>query len=231
MKKLVLLLALAIVGFMSFTSKPAPTTFKVDASKSTFKWTGKKVTGSHWGYIKFSEGSVMLDKGALVGGAFTVDMNSLDCQDLKPGQGAEKLVGHLKADDFFGTDKFPSASLKIKSTSPKGNNIYDVKADLTIKGITNEISFPATVSVAGGALTATANFNVDRTKFDIKYGSGSFFENLGDKAISNEFQVEINLAANADVAAAPAPAPAAAKKTAPKKGGKAAPKKATGTGK
>jgi polyisoprenoid-binding protein YceI len=231
MKKLVLLLALAIVGFMSFTSKPAPTTFKVDASKSTFKWTGKKVTGSHWGYIKFTEGTVSIEKGALVGGAFIIDMNSLDCQDLQAGKGAEKLVGHLKADDFFGTDKFPNASLKIKSTSPKGNNMYDVKADLTIKGITNEITFPATVSVAGGALTATANFNVDRTKFDIKYGSGSFFENLGDKAISNEFQVEINLAANADVAAAPAPAPAASKKITPKKSTKSAPKKATGTGK
>lgn len=231
MKKLVLLLALAIVGFMSFTSKPAPTTFKVDASKSTFKWTGKKVTGSHWGYIKFSEGSIMLDKGALVGGAFTVDMNSMDCQDLEAGKGAEKLLGHLKTDDFFGTEKFPKAMLTIKSATAKGNNMYDVKADLTIKGTTSEIMFPATVAVTGGALTATANFNIDRTKFGIKYGSGSFFENLGDKAISNDFQVEINLAANADVAAAPAPAPAAAKKMAPKKGTKAAPKKATGTGK
>jgi polyisoprenoid-binding protein YceI len=228
MKKLVLLLALAIVGFMSFTSKPAPTTFKVDASKSTFKWTGKKVTGSHWGYIKFTEGSLMLDKGALVGGAFTVDMNSLDCQDLKPGQGQEKLVGHLKADDFFGTDKFPSSTLKIKSTSPKGNNTYDVKADLTIKGITNEITFPATVSVAGSALTATANFKVDRTKYDIKFRSGNFFENLGDKAIENDFDVEINLVANGDAPAAAAPATSTKKKSSKGKAKKAT---ATGTGK
>jgi polyisoprenoid-binding protein YceI len=231
MKKLVLLLALAIVGFMSFTSKPAPTTFKVDASKSTFKWTGKKVTGSHWGYIKFSEGSIMLEKGALVGGAFTVDMNSMDCQDLQAGKGAEKLVGHLKADDFFGTDKFPTSTLTIKSATAKGGNQYDVKADLTIKGQTSEIMFPATVAVAGGALTATANFNIDRTKFGIKYGSGSFFENLGDKAISNDFQVEISLVANGDAPAAAAPAPAAAKKKLAKKGTKSAPKKATGTGK
>jgi polyisoprenoid-binding protein YceI len=227
MKKLVLFLALAIVGFMSFTSKPAPTTFKVDASKSTFKWTGKKVTGSHWGYIKFTEGSLMLEKGALVGGSFIVDMNSMDCQDLEAGKGGDKLMGHLKADDFFGTATFPTSTLKIKSTTPKGNNQYDVKADLTIKGITNEIMFPATIAVSGGALTATANFNVDRTKFGIKYGSGSFFENLGDKAISNDFQVEINLAANADVAAAPAEA----KKKPAKKAAKSAAKKATGTGK
>jgi polyisoprenoid-binding protein YceI len=232
MKKLVLLLALAIVGFMSFTSKPAPTTFKVDASKSTFKWTGKKVTGSHWGYIKFSEGTVSIEKGALVGGAFTVDMNSLDCQDLQAGKGQEKLVGHLKADDFFGTDKFPTSTLTIKSATAKGGNQYDVKADLTIKGQTSEIMFPATVAVTGGALTATASFAVDRTKHGIKYGSGSFFENLGDKAISNEFQVEINLVANGDMpAAAATPAPAAAKKKLPKKGTKSTPKKATGSGK
>jgi polyisoprenoid-binding protein YceI len=227
MKKLVLLLALAIVGFMSFTSKPAPTTFKVDASKSTFKWTGKKVVGSHTGNIKFTEGTVSLEKGALVGGAFTIDMNSMDC----PDQGGDKLVGHLKSDDFFGTQKFPTANLRIKSTSPKGNNMYDVKADLTIKGITNEIMFPATVLVTGGELTATASFAVDRTKYGIKYGSGSFFDNLGDKAISNEFQVEINLAANGDAPAATAPAPATSTSTKKKSSSKAKAKKATGTGK
>jgi polyisoprenoid-binding protein YceI len=225
MKKLVLFLALAIVGFMSFTSKPAPTTFKVDASKSTFKWTGKKVTGSHWGYIKFSEGTVSIEKGALVGGSFNVDMTSMDVQDLKPGQGAEKLLGHLKTDDFFGTEKFPNATLTIKSATAKGGNMYDVKADLTIKGTTSEIMFPATVAVTGGALTATASFAVDRTKYGIKYGSGSFFENLGDKAISNEFQVEINLVANGEAPAAAAPAPASTKKKSSSKGKV---KKATG---
>jgi polyisoprenoid-binding protein YceI len=227
MKKLVLLLALAIVGFMSFTSKPAPTTFKVDASKSTFKWTGKKVTGSHWGYIKFTEGTVSIEKGALVGGSFTVDMNTMDCQDTK-GEYGDKLVGHLKSDDFFGAAKFPTSTLTIKSATAKGGNMYDVKADLTIKGTTSEIMFPATVAVTGGALTATASFAVDRTKYGIKYGSGSFFENLGDKAISNEFQVEINLAANGDAPAAAAPTPATSTK---KKSSKGKAKKATGSSK
>jgi polyisoprenoid-binding protein YceI len=224
MKKLFFFALLAVVGFMSFT-KPAPTPFVVDAAKSTFKWTGKKVTGSHWGYIKFSAGTINVEKGALVGGTFTVDMNSIDCQDLQPGKGQEKLVGHLKADDFFGTATFPTSTLTIKSATAQGSNLYDVKADLTIKGITSEITFPATVSIAGGALTAAAKFNIDRTKFGIKYGSGSFFENLGDKAINNEFEVEINVVANGQAAAA---APAAKKKAAMKVNKT---KKAAGTGK
>ena len=225
MKKLMFFSLLAIIGFMSFTPKPAPTTFKVDVDKSTFKWIGKKVTGSHNGFIKFSAGSISVEKGALVGGSFTVDMNSMNCADLEAGKGAEKLMGHLKSDDFFGTEKFPTATMTIKSATAKGGNQYDVKADLTIKGQTNEVMFPATVTVAGGALTATANFNIDRTKYGIRYGSGSFFENLGDKAISNDFNVEINLAATGD---APAAAVAAPVKAAPKKL-KAKGKKATGT--
>jgi polyisoprenoid-binding protein YceI len=224
MKKFFLFAFVAIIGLMS-TTKPAPVTFTVDATKSTFKWTGKKVTGSHWGYIKFSNGSLSVDNGVLKGGSFTVDMNSMDCQDLQ-GEYAGKLLGHLKADDFFGTDKFPTSTLAIKSATAKGNNAYDVVADLTIKGVTKEITFPATVAIAGNSATATANFMVNRTQFGIKYGSGSFFDNLGDKAINDDFAVEVNLVANAPVAAVAAPkaktATNKAKSKAPVKKAKAA---------
>jgi polyisoprenoid-binding protein YceI len=213
MKKVLVLSVFALIGLMSMT-KPGPTSFKLDATKSTFKWTGKKVTGSHWGYVKFSDGSLSVEKGVLKGGSFNVDMNTLDCQDLDAASGGGKLVGHLKADDFFGTEKFPKATLVIKSTTAKGNNMYDVKADLTIKGSTNEVNFPATVTIAGNTATAVASFTVDRTKFGIKYGSGSFFDNLGDKAIDNNFTVDVNLVAMTD---APAAAPAAAKKMKAKK--------------
>ena len=188
---------------LALNAKPAPTPYKVDASKSTFKWTGKKVTGSHWGYVKFSDGTLNLEKGALVGGAFNVDMTSIDCQDLQGG-GAQKLVGHLKSDDFFGVDKFNKATLTIKTATAKGDNQYDVVADLTIKGMTNEVTFPATVTVNGSDVTATASFSVNRTKFGIRYGSGSFFDNLGDKAINDNFEVEVNLAAKGEAAPAPA---------------------------
>lgn len=204
--------AIAVMSLFSLTlnAKPAPTPYKVDASKSTFKWTGKKVTGSHWGYVKFSDGTLNLEKGLLTGGAFNVDMTSIDCQDLQGG-GAQKLVGHLKSDDFFGVDKFNKATLTIKTATSKGNNQYDIVADLTIKGVTNEVTFPATIAANGSVVTANATFNVNRTKYGIRYGSGSFFDNLGDKAINDEFTVEVNLTANAEAA------PAATKKTTKKK--------------
>lgn len=205
MKKMLFSAAVAVLSLFSLTlnAKPAPTPYKLDATKSTFKWTGKKVTGSHWGYVKFSDGTLNLEKGALVGGSFNVDMASIDCQDLQGG-GAQKLVGHLKSDDFFGVDKFNKATLTIKTATAKGNNQYDVVADLTIKGVTNEVTFPATVTATGTVVTANASFTVNRTKFGIRYGSGSFFDNLGDKAINDNFEVEVNLTANGEAAAAPA---------------------------
>jgi polyisoprenoid-binding protein YceI len=217
MKNFLMFSLLALIALTSSTlNTPAPT-YKVDVAKSTFKWTGKKVTGSHWGYIKFTGGDITATKKGITGGTLTVDMNSMDCQDLKGG-GAEKLIGHLKGDDFFGTEKFPTSTLVIKSVTPKTGTEYDVKADLTIKGVTSEVAFPATITMAGNELTATANFNVDRTKHGIKYGSGSFFDNLGDKAIDNNFNVDINLVAVGDAAAAPAKAAKAkAKAKAPAK--------------
>lgn len=198
MKKSILFSLFAFVALTSATLlKPA--SYNVDVTKSTFQWTGKKITGSHWGYIKFSSGSVTVDKNAVVGGSFEVDMNSMDCQDLK-GEYGQKLLGHLKADDFFGTDKFPKSTLTIKSVSAiagakAGENNATVVADLTVKGQTQEITFPATINVTPKEVTAVADFNINRTKFGIKYGSGSFFSNLGDKTIYDDFNVKINLVA------------------------------------
>ena len=116
-------------------------------------------------------------------------MTSIIVTDLKAGQGKEKLEGHLKANDFFGTEKYATAALDFKKVTPKGKGTYTVVADLTIKGITNPITFDLAVT----ADKATTSFKVDRTKYDIKYGSGSFFDNLGDKVISDEFDLTVNL--------------------------------------
>lgn len=219
MKKILLFVCGAALFLMSFTPAPKPTVYNVDATKSTFKWTGKKVTGSHWGYVKFSNGQVTTEGDNIVGGTFTVDMTSMDVQDIK-GEYAGKLLGHLKSDDFFGVDKFGTSTLTIKKATAKGNNSYDIVADLTIKGITSEVTFPATITKDAKSLTAQAAFKVNRTKYDIKYRSGSFFSDLGDKAISDDFEVEVNLAA---VAAAPAPTvKKTAKKSNTKKNAKAA---------
>ncbi|MCW2118544.1 YceI family protein [Flavobacterium sp. 7A] len=161
---------------------------KIDVSKSNISWVGKKVTGKHNGVVNFKDGLIILKANKVVGGKFTVDMTSLTATDLT-GEYQAKLNGHLKSEDFFATDKFTTSTLVIKKIAATSKDVYAVTADLTIKGKTNPVTFDLIVK----GNTASAKFNVDRTKYDIKYGSGSFFDNLGDKAISNEFELAVDL--------------------------------------
>lgn len=165
-------------------------TKKVSTSKSQINWIGKKVTGQHQGTINLQDGALVFKGKKLVGGNFTVNMASLITTDLKAGEGKEKLEGHLKSEDFFGTEKYPTSKLVFKTIAAKGKNLYTVTADLTIKEKTNPVTFD--IKILGNK--ATTAFKVDRTKYDIKYGSGSFFDNLGDKAISDEFELNVTLA-------------------------------------
>ena len=116
-------------------------------------------------------------------------MTTINTTDLT-GDMKGKLDGHLKSDDFFGVEKFPTATLVIKSLGEKGNGVYAVTADLTIKGKTESIKFDLAVA----ANSATTTLKVDRTKYDIKYGSGSFFSDLGDKTIYDDFDLTVKLA-------------------------------------
>jgi polyisoprenoid-binding protein YceI len=181
-------IALALVVVLSTLSVTAQTK-KVNTSTSTINWVGKKVTGAHEGTINLKDGALVFKGKKLVGGTFVVDMTSMIVTDLKAGQGKEKLEGHLKADDFFGSDKFETATLVFKKLVTKAPNVYTVTGDLTIKGITK----PVTFDLATTTNTATANVKIDRTKYDIKYGSGSFFDSLGDKAINDNFDLAIAL--------------------------------------
>ena len=115
-------------------------------------------------------------------------MNSLVCTDLS-GEYKGKLEGHLKSDDFFGVTKFPTATLKIKKVIKQKGNIYECTGDITIKGKTEVVQFNTTLNKN----SATAKIKIDRTKFDVKYGSGSFFDGLGDNMIYDEFDLNINL--------------------------------------
>jgi polyisoprenoid-binding protein YceI len=180
-------IALAFVVALSTLSVTAQTK-KVDASKSTINWVGKKVTGEHSGTVGLKSGALVFKKNVLTGGTFTVDMTTLTATDIT-GEYQGKLNGHLKADDFFGTDKFPTSTLVFKTIAAKGNDVYTVTADLTIKGKTNPITFDITVK----GNTATTALKIDRTKYDIKYGSKSFFEGLGDKTIYDDFDLAVNL--------------------------------------
>lgn len=181
-KSLILILAVSATTF-SFAQKK-----EIKASESSITWTGKKVTGSHAGTLNFSEGSLTFEADQLTGGEFTVDMTTLAVTDLEAGKGKEKLEGHLSSDDFFGTKNHKTAKLVITKVAKTGE-VYNVTGDLTIKGKTNPITFDLAIKDN----TATSTLAVDRTKYDIKYGSGSFFDNLGDKTISDNFELVVSL--------------------------------------
>ena len=180
-------IALAVAVVLSTVTVSAQTK-QINIATSNIEWVGKKVTGQHNGTVNFKDGAVVMKAGKLVGGSFTVNMTSLTATDLT-GEYKNKLDGHLKADDFFGTTKYPTAALVIKKIGAKSTNVYTATADLTIKGITQPVTFDMTVN----GDTATTTFNVDRTKYDIRYGSKSFFESIGDKAISDEFELKVTL--------------------------------------
>ena len=180
-------IALALVVVLSTVSVSAQTK-KVDAAKSSINWLAKKVTGQHNGTVNLKEGVLVFKGAKLVGGSFTADMTSLTSTDLT-GEWLGKLNGHLKSEDFFGTEKFPTATLVFKTIAKKGADVYAITADLTIKGITKPVSFELTTT----ANSATTKFMVDRTVYDIRYGSKSFFESIGDKAIDNEFELTVAL--------------------------------------
>ncbi len=171
-------------------------TIPIDAKNSNIEWHAKKVTGTHTGTVPVSSGTLVMDNKTLKGGTFLIDVKSLVVTDVKDADMNGKLTTHLKSDDFFSVEKNPLAKLVITEVTPSTNNAYEVTALLTIKGITNTVKFPATVKTSGKKVTADAKVTVDRTKYDIKFRSTNFFENLGDKAIMDDFILHVNLVAN-----------------------------------
>jgi polyisoprenoid-binding protein YceI len=192
MKKINLVIALIFVaGLAAATAKPTPV--KVNTKASTFQWLAKKLVGEHYGTIGIQDGTLLVDKGKLTGGSFVIDMSTVTNTD---GANApnQRLVTHLKSADFFEVEKFPTSNFKITKAVPQGGEAYEITGDLTIRGVTQSITFPAKVKVdPKGNVAAEAKFDVDRTKFGLQYRSGSFFENLGDKLIYDTFTVDIKI--------------------------------------
>ena len=170
----------------------------VNSEKSTISWVGKKVLGQHNGKVKIQSGTISTKNGVLAGGSFVIDMKSITNDDLTDADYNKKLIGHLTSTDFFNVAEFPAANLKITKVLKLTNkaNTYNLTADLTIKGITKSITFPATFKAAGSGFEGNAKITIDRTLWDIKYGSSNFFEGLGDKAIKNEIELNVYLASN-----------------------------------
>lgn len=199
MKKTILtagVFALLITG--AFTTLHTDV-YKVDPKLSTLEWTGEKVTGKHMGTIAVSSGEIKNDHGNM-SGTVVIDMTTIACTDLT-GDSKSNLEKHLKSDDFFGCTKFPKAtfaitSMKYLGEAKEGGYNYNVKGNLTIKEKTNEIGFDALVKMEGGnKIVCTGTAKVDRSKFDVKYGSKTFFADIGDKMIYDEFSLKFNLVA------------------------------------
>src|SRR5690606_11549555 len=179
---LVLVVAASVASFTSISER------KVNVAESKVNWKGYKVTGEHEGTINLKEGSLTFTDNKLTGGNFVIDMTTINATDVSDGT-KDKLDGHLKSDDFFGVEKFPTATFKITNVSGKDKS-YKVTGDLTIKGITKSTSFALQIV---DDQTATASLKIDRTKFGIEYKSNSIFENLKDAAIYDEFDLNVTL--------------------------------------
>jgi len=188
--RFILSFLILLPGFSLFSKE-----YHVNSAASTLEWQAKKVTGQHVGTIAFGDGTLNVEHKKIIGGKLAVDMNTIVDTDLTDSEYNQKLIGHLKSDDFFGVAKFPLATLEVKKVDPKSGNFYHFAADLTIKGITAPVEFDAEVNDLSGQLTATGSMAVNRTKYGIKYGSGSFFEGLGDKMIYDDFTLKFKLVA------------------------------------
>lgn len=177
------------------------TTYAVDASQSAIRWKSKKVGGEHIGIVKMTSGQLNVDGSKLTGGTFVADMKSL--RDVDKGESNpfnERLVNHLRSEDFFSVEKFPSSTFKITSAKPikgakAGEPNYTIGGDLTIKGTTKPQTFPAVVNVSGDAVQATASFMVNRLDYDIKFRA-AIIGTAADKIIEDTFLLDLKIVAN-----------------------------------
>ncbi|WP_242929160.1 YceI family protein [Pontibacter vulgaris] len=208
-----LLSALALAALLNTTSLSAATnpativsstvsasnSLRVNTESSTMTWTAKKVGGEHTGTIKLADGALEVKGNKLTGGNFTIDMTTIVDTDITRPESNKRLTDHLKSDDFFSVEKHPTSTFRITKVVPKakakaGEANYTITGNLTIKGITNSITFPATVKIAGKTAEATALIEVDRTKYDIKYRSG-LVGTAADKIIYDTFTIDLKLMA------------------------------------
>jgi len=173
---------------------PAQKKLVADAAATNIEWHGHKIVGaSHTGNIDLQSGWLVLEGNSVSGGEFIVDMNSIKNSDVKDEKMRDRLVGHLKSDDFFGVEKYPLSKLVITGSSKTPDGKTLLKGNLTIKEATHPVEFTATESKNGGVLTYTADINFDRSLYDVRFGSGKFFSNLGDNAIVDEINLKVNL--------------------------------------
>ncbi|MEX1383459.1 YceI family protein [Lutibacter sp.] len=191
MKKFGILVSIAFV-VLSFSAVSAQEKYEVDVVNSTIIWKGYKPTGAHNGTIALQSGSILMQDQYIAGGLFSADMAS-----IKDADGSAKLEGHLKSPDFFEVEAFPTAKFSISQVEMDENGAATIKGNITIKGITKEISLLGNVTKTDASVTLkSAVFQINRADFNVKFKSKTFFNDLKDKFINDEFDLQVTIVAN-----------------------------------
>ncbi len=192
MKKICLSLVFSFLTILAFSVDKEEKVVNVNTQSSTVKWKGSKISESHEGTVNIKKGVLIISEGLLVGGEFVFDMNSISTTDMSEKYN-QKLDNHLKNEDFFNVELYPTASIVIKRAMKYKDNLYNLVGELTIKDITRPIKFQANVDINGLNFSAQSKIKIDRTKWDITYKSGNYIKDLGDKAILDEIEFDIFL--------------------------------------
>ena len=202
MKQLLYAGALLLAPVLAFAggNDDAPTRYQVDAKSSTVTWEGTKVTGAHNGDIAISNGMITVSDGLISAATVIIDMTTINTLDLDGGA-KESLDGHLSSDDFFGVETYPTAQFELLKLNPlrggeNGAN-FSATGKVTIKGRTDEVTFPVKVDMSNGGARISGEMILDRSQFDVRFRSKSFFDakKLGDKLIYNDFTIGFELVA------------------------------------
>lgn len=175
------------------------TVYKVDTTASTLEWTGRMGPNSHSGTVDISSGEIWLSQDGSISGMFTVDMTSITNEETFEVNG-HTVVEHLKSEDFFEVETYPTATFNLTAAEPTESEVgadgsYEVSGDLTMKGVTAPINFIATLSQTENTATITSDMTIDRSTWNVRYGSASFFDDLGDKVISDQIELNLSLVA------------------------------------
>lgn len=168
--------------------------YLIDTKESVVTWKGAMLIGSnsHTGYVYISKGELVIENGQLMGGKAEVDMNTIEDEKHASDNG---LINHLKDPDFFDVKKFPISTIVLTKVAQIDNNNKKVTGNLTIKGITHPVTFPAKIEVKDGILKMNSKLVIDRTKWGIRYKSGKFYDLLADQTMSDSIKFHIKIIA------------------------------------
>jgi polyisoprenoid-binding protein YceI len=185
MKNIKFLVVLLLAGTLSASAQKS----EINLNKSLVNWTANKIGGSHNGGVKIKSGYLEVKNGDIVGGSVVMDMNSITNADVKDEGYNKKLIDHLKSDDFFSVEKYPTSTFTVSNVGKFKDGKATLTGVLTIKGKSENV----TCDVTKNGDTYSSQLKVDRSKYDVRYGSKSFFDNLGDKVIDDIFLLDIQL--------------------------------------